>query len=118
MRPHTAHRSSWSLYPERNTMIVRFFRVQVRPGQLESWQEKVEKFSIPWLKAQRGLCAYYPGKPLTEDSREFSMTTIWQDMAALRRAVGEDWQQVVLLEDEADLVEEATVVHYECFDVR
>ncbi len=97
-------------------MIVRFFRVQVRPGQLESWQEKVEKFSIPWLKAQRGLRAYYPGKPLTKDSREFSMTSIWQDMAALREAVGEDWQQVVLLEDEVNLVEEASVVHYECFD--
>ena len=97
-------------------MIVRFFRVQVRPGQLEGWREKVEKFSIPWLKAQRGLCAYYAGKPLTEDSREFSMTSIWQDMAALKEAVGEDWQQVVLLEDEADLVEEASVVHYECFN--
>ena len=97
-------------------MIVRFFRVRVRPGQLESWQEKVETFSIPWLKAQRGLCAYYPGKPLSEDSREFSMTSIWQDMAALQEAVGENWEEVVLLEDEASLVEEASVVHYEFFD--
>jgi quinol monooxygenase YgiN len=99
-------------------MIVRFFSAQVRAGQLDLWQQKVEKFSIPWLKSQRGLCAYYPGKPLTGDSREYSMTSIWEDMESLQAAVGEDWNQVVLLEDEASLVENASVAHYEYFDIR
>ena len=97
-------------------MIVRFFRAQIRPGQLDLWQEKVESFSIPWLKSQPGLRAYYPGKPLTAESREFSMTSVWEDMTALREAVRDDWQQVVLLEGEASLVEEASVEHYEFFD--
>jgi quinol monooxygenase YgiN len=97
-------------------MIVRFFRAKIRSGQLDLWQEKVENFSIPWLKSQRGLREYYPGKPLTDDSREFSMTSVWEDLTALQEAVGDDWQKVVLFEDEESLVEETTVVHYEVFD--
>ncbi len=96
-------------------MIIRFFRARIRPGRLDLWQEKVEKFSIPWLISQQGLVAYYPGKPITEEAREFSMTSVWESMNALLNAVGDDWQQVVLLEDEASLVEETSVEHYEIF---
>lgn len=45
------------------------------------------------------------------------MTSIWEDMESLKAAVGEDWNQVVLLEDEASLVENASVVHYEYFNM-
>ena len=97
-------------------MIVRCFCAKIRSGQLALWQEKVENFSIPWLKAQRGLHAYYPGKPLSADSREFTMISVWENLEALKEAVGDDWHQVVLLEDEASLVEETSLVHYDFFD--
>ena len=99
-------------------MIIRIFKVRIRPGSHSFWQEKVKKFSIPWLKSQPGLVAYYPGRPLNKESRVFSMTSIWKNMNVLRDAVGDDWQQVVLLEDEASLVEEAAVEHYEYFDAK
>jgi len=98
-------------------MIVRLFKAKILPGQLDIWQEKVEKFSIPWIKQQRGLLRYYPGKPLSENSREYSMISLWESMEALKAAVGEEWEQVILLEDEASLVEEASVEHFEYFDV-
>ncbi len=97
-------------------MIIRIFRARIQPGCLDLWQEKVEKFSIPWLISQQGLIAYYPGKPVTDESREYSMTSIWEDMNVLINAVGDDWQQVVLLEEEASLVEETSVEHYESFN--
>ena len=69
-------------------MIRRIFRVQVQPGQLDAWQDKLEKLSIPWLKSQRGLLAVYPGKPLHPDSREFCMIMLWKDVDSLKKAVG------------------------------
>lgn len=71
---------------------------------------------IPWLKQQVGLLGYYPGKPLSEKSREYSMLSLWENIDALKQAVGEDWERVVLLEDEAGLVEETSVEHFEYFD--
>jgi quinol monooxygenase YgiN len=96
-------------------MIVRVFRARIQPGKLAKWQEKVEKFSIPWLKSQRGMLGYYPGKPLDPASKEYCMISLWQDLNALKEAVGEDYLEVVLLEDEAVLVEETSVDHYELF---
>lgn len=96
-------------------MIVRVFRARIQPGKLAEWQERVEKYSIPWLKSQRGMLGYYPGKPLMPDSREYAMISLWQDLEALQEAVGEEFTQVVLLEDEASLVAETWVDHYELF---
>jgi len=96
-------------------MIIRLFKAKIHPGKLNSWEEKVEKFSIPWLKQQEGLLEYYPGKPLSDQSRVYSMLSLWESIEVLKKAVGEDWEQVVLLEDEASLVEEASVEHFEFF---
>ena len=95
-------------------MIVRVFKARVLPGKLDHWQQQVEGHSIPWLTAQAGMLACYPGKPLG-DGRDFLMVSIWQDLESLRSAVGEDWTRVVLLEDEASLVEAVSVEHYESF---
>ena len=84
-------------------MIVRIFRVRILPGMLREWQHKVETISIPWLRQQQGLIAFYPGKPVDAEVREFSMTSIWKDLEALQNAVGQEWQDPVLLEDEAEL---------------
>ena len=96
-------------------MIVRVFRVRVLEDKLDEWQEKVEVHSSPWMRQQSGLIASCPGKPFDEESREFSMTSIWEDEDSIRRSVGEDWQQAVLLADEADLVEFVEMHHYETF---
>ncbi|MGV7224973.1 MAG: antibiotic biosynthesis monooxygenase family protein [Nitrospinales bacterium] len=96
-------------------MIIIIFRAKIQPGKLTEWQDKVEKLSIPWLKSQHGLLGHYPGKPLVSDAREFCMIMLWKDLDSLKEAVGEDITQVVLREDEATLVEESSVDHYELF---
>ena len=96
-------------------MIIRIFRAKIKPDKLTEWQDKVEKLSIPWLRSQHGLLEYYPGKPLGSAAREFCMIMLWKDLDSLKEAVGEDITQVVLLEDEAILVEESSVDHYELF---
>jgi len=96
-------------------MIVRIFRVRVLEGKSDEWQQKVEAHSIPWMREQEGLIAFYPGKPVDDKSREYSMTSIWKDVDSIRRAVGEDWQQAVLLADEAQIVESVEMHHYQTF---
>lgn len=96
-------------------MIVRVFRVRVRDGHQDEWRRKVEQHSIPWMRQQDGCIAFYPGAPMGDASSEFSMMSIWKDVDSIRRAVGEDWRQAVLLADEADLVEWVEMHHYETF---
>ena len=98
-------------------MIIRLFKARIKPGKTAIWQEKVEKFSIPWLQKQKGIIHYFPGKPLSEKSREYCMISIWDSMDSLKQAVGDDWDKVVLLEDEASLVEDTSVEHFETFDI-
>ncbi len=43
------------------------------------------------------------------------MIALWKDLDSFKEAVGEDIAQVGLLEDEATLVEESSVDHYELF---
>jgi quinol monooxygenase YgiN len=96
------------------TVIVRIFKALVINGELERWQQQVEDYSIPWLEAQEGMLACYPGKPLG-DEREFVMVSLWRDLDSLRAAVGDNWTEVALFEDEASLVESVAVDHYESF---
>jgi hypothetical protein len=99
-------------------MIVRIFRVRVLPGKTHEWQDRVEVISIPWLRKQDGLIAFYPGKPIEPEGREFSMISIWSDVDSIRRAVGKEWQRAALLENEAALVETVVMHHFETFGMR
>lgn len=97
-------------------MIIRIFRVRVAPGRERDWQERVERFSIPWLKSLPGLVAYYPGRPtLGSGEQTFTMVMLFESMAAIEVAIGEAWREPVLLGDEATLIESATVEHFEQF---
>lgn len=96
-------------------MIVRIFRARIRPGRLDEWQQRVEQHSIPWMRRQDGLVTFYPGKPMDGESREYSMTSVWEDVESIRAAVGEDWRKAILFADEADLVESVEIHHYQAF---
>lgn len=93
---------------------MRIFRAQVRPGKHEEWQRQVEDHSIPWMIAQEGMLGHFPGKPLG-DGRDFVMVSLWPNIDAIKKAIGENWSQTILLADEASLVEEVSVEHYEAF---
>ncbi|MBV7522428.1 hypothetical protein [Ensifer sp. ENS12] len=59
---------------------------------------------------QEGLIAFYPGKPIDPRDREFWMISIWKDVESIKKAAGHEWQQPILLEDEADLVETVEII--------
>lgn len=96
-------------------MIVRVFRVRVKAGHAGEWQRMVEAHSIPWMKAQEGCVAFYPGRPLDADGLEFSMTSVWESVEAIRASVGENWHEAILFGDEAEIAAHVDMHHYETF---
>jgi quinol monooxygenase YgiN len=96
-------------------MIVRVFRVWIKKGHAAEWQRMVEEHSIPWMKQQEGCVAFFPGKPLEPEVLEFSMTSVWKDVDAIRTSVGESWRDAILFGDEAKIAEHVEMHHYEVF---
>jgi hypothetical protein len=53
------------------------------------------------------------GKPSDVTPNEFLMVMVWQDLNALKGFAGETWQNPVIDPDEADLLSETFVHHFE-----
>ena len=97
-------------------MILRIFRAVIREGRVDDFRTMVQEQSIPWLKQSDGMLAYWPGEPFGDNDREFTMVTLWRDLDALRAFCGDDWNNPVVTEDEAPLVEAMYAQHYQRFD--
>jgi heme-degrading monooxygenase HmoA len=97
-------------------MIVRVFRARVRPGKQAEFEAKVRELSIPLVKAQRGLVAFYSGRPMKSSPDEFVMVTIWESMEHLQAFAGDDWDHSVIPEPERPLLKESFVHHYEVIE--
>ncbi len=97
-------------------MILRVFRAVIREGRVDEFKRLVQAQSIPWLNESDGMLAYFPGQPFGENEREFAMVTLWRDLDALRAFFGDDWNNPVVTEDEAPLVEAMYAEHYLRFD--
>ncbi len=96
-------------------MIVRVFRAKPRAGKQAEFKRKVEELSIPLVKRQTGMVAYFAGKPLDTDSDEFVMVTVWNSVPDLKAFAGDNWQKAVIPEEELPLLKETTVHHYDVF---
>lgn len=96
-------------------MIIRGFRAKVRPGKQAEFEKKVRDLSIPLVKSQRGMLAYYAGRPMESNPDEFLMVTTWASLADLRAFAGENWNRPIVLEEELPLVEQSFVHHYDVF---
>ena len=97
-------------------MIIRIFRVKIRKSEVLNFKRMVQEQSIPWLERSDGMLGYFPGEPLSEHANEFVMITLWRDLDAIKAFVGDDWENPVVTEDEAPLVEEMFADHYIKFD--
>ncbi len=97
-------------------MIIRIFRAKIRKDQASKFKQMVQDQSIPWLESSEGMLGYFPGEPFGENTREFVMITLWRDLDALKAFASTDWDNPVVTEDEAPLVEAMFADHYLRFD--
>lgn len=94
-------------------MILRIFRVIVQDGKRDEFKKFFLETAIPLMAKQPGLVSITHGLPRKETPDEFCMAMVWQDLDALKAFVGEDWLNPHIHEDEAVLVKERYIHHYE-----
>ena len=94
-------------------MIIRFFRAIVHEGMQEEFRTFFLETALPLVRSQEGLASVTVGLPREESPREFCMVMIWRDLEAVRRFAGREWNRAVIHPDEAHLLEETHVHHYE-----
>ena len=93
-------------------MIIRVFRARIRKDRVSDFKQMVKEQSIPWLEKSDGMLGYFPGEPLGQNDQEFLMVTLWRDLDSLEVFAGSDWNDPVVTEDEAPLVEAMFADHY------
>ncbi len=94
-------------------MIIRVYRAITHDGKAEEFKRIFLENALPRLRQQPGLISATPGLPLETSPNEFLMVMLWQDLDSVRRFAGENWQQARIDPDEADLLKETFVYHYE-----
>lgn len=94
-------------------MIIRVFRARLKPGMREAYERLCREKTIPLMGGAPGNLAVHMGRPADQRSDDFVFVSVWKDLASLRAFVGERWDEAFILPGEADLLEEATVQHYD-----
>ena len=97
-------------------MIVRVFRATVHNGQQDRFAVFFKETALPLVRSQDGLVAVTACMPRPETSTEFCMVMHWRDVDAIRAFAGDDWQSAHIHPDEAGMVRETHLHHYELLD--
>jgi heme-degrading monooxygenase HmoA len=98
---------------EDKPMIVRVFRVVVQDGKQADFDQFFRKTALPLVQSQPGIVSVTAGVPRPETPNEFCMVMVWRDLEAMKEFVGEDWRNAHVHPDEADMVRERFIHHYE-----
>ena len=87
-------------------MIVRLARYRVKPGLEKDWERLMTEHGIPLLKSQRGIMVVYIGRAMEpERSHQYVTVTVWRSLDDVKAFAGADWDRVVILPDEAAMLE-------------
>jgi quinol monooxygenase YgiN len=94
-------------------MILRIFQVTTHPGKEAAFARFFHDTAIPLMNATEGLVEVLPGAARADSPREFSFVMVWRDLDALKAFVGEDYTSPHIAPDEAELVAERRIAHYD-----
>jgi len=94
-------------------MIIRVFRVVVQDGKRKQFETFFRDTAIPLVKGQPGIVSVTAGVPRPETPDEFCMVMVWESLEAMKDFIGEDWRSAHVHPDEAELVRERSIHHYE-----
>ncbi|WP_424985033.1 putative quinol monooxygenase [Microbulbifer sp. S227A] len=94
-------------------MLMRIFQVTTRPGKEEAFARFFHETAIPLMKQTEGIIQVLPGAARADSPQEFSFVMVWQDLAALKAFVGDDYQNPHIDPAEAELVASRSIKHYD-----
>jgi heme-degrading monooxygenase HmoA len=93
-------------------VIIRVFRGQVQPGRQDDFRRLLEEQGIPHFRQHPGMLGVHVGLPTEASPHEFLVTTMWEDLDALRTFAGERWYEAKILPGERHLLKRSWVHHY------
>jgi heme-degrading monooxygenase HmoA len=93
-------------------VIIRVFRGEVQPGKQEEFLRVLEEQGVPHFRSHPGMLGIHVGMPTEQAPEEFLVTTMWQDLVALRTFAGERWYEAKILPGERHLLKRSFVHHY------
>ena len=93
--------------------IVRVFQVVTHAGKEAEFETFFRETAMPLMKSQPGIEHLIFGLPHAETPSEFCIVMVWKDLDAMKTFVGEDWRSAHILPEEAVMVAERTIRHYE-----
>lgn len=94
--------------------IVRVFRARPRRGREATYEEFLRSSTLPFLRRQKGMRGATIGRSYGQDRTELVVISTWSSAEDLRRAAGKNWEEgVVDAQNEAPLLEDFTVTHFE-----
>lgn len=94
-------------------MIIRVFRARLKPGACPAFDRLCRTVSVPLMRAQPGCLAVSIGEPAPARPEEFVVVSVWRDLEHLQEFTGARWREATILPGEADLLEVASVAHYD-----
>ena len=98
-------------------MIMRIFQVTTQPGKEADFAEFFHETAIPLMVSTDGCEQVLPGAARSDSPREFSFVMVWRDLDALKAFVGEDYDSPHIAPEEAELVADRRIMHYDLIEV-
>jgi heme-degrading monooxygenase HmoA len=100
------------LVGESGAVIIRVFRGQVQPGKQDAFLRTLREQGIPHFRSHPGMLGVHVGFPTEQAPDEFLVTTMWEDLDAVRTFAGERWYEPKILPGERQLLKRVFVHHY------
>lgn len=97
-------------------MIIRIFKVRIRPEQRSDFERDFKEISLSFVKVQPGLISMQIGTPTKWQPEDYLLITTWENEQALVKFAGENWQDAVIPGGMEQYIVECWVDHFEPLD--
>jgi hypothetical protein len=92
-------------------MVVRIYRARVIRGQEEAFIGFLRDIAMPFIEKAGAVATYY-GRRIGAGGEDFVAISVWEDVAALERAVP-DWRRPIPFPQIESMLIEGSVEHFE-----
>jgi heme-degrading monooxygenase HmoA len=87
-------------------LIVRVARYRVKEGREREFEKLLREEAIPMLRRQKGIMVAYIGRAIEPERRyQYVTVSVWRSLDDVKAFAGEAWDQVVVLEREAEMLD-------------
>ena len=91
--------------------VLRIFEVQVKDGHVEELLENFATTSSKAVEGHPGNRGYFFGRCIQGDENMVMFVSMWDDLDAVKKRFGDDWQVSYLPDGYEDLIDSCSIRH-------